>query len=58
MLRADASFYLEETQILIENGSNYNDADNYGNSCLDYASKFSWRTEFLEFVKEFENENR
>lgn len=97
VLRADVSFYLEATQILIENsininqkdkygaiplsyaianvkldsktmkpvymlllknGSNYNDADNYGNSCLDYASKFSWRTEFLEFVKEFENENR
>lgn len=44
--------------MLLENGSNYNDKDDYGNSCLDYASKFSWRNEFLEFVKEFENERR
>lgn len=41
--------------LLMKKGSNYRTKDKYENSCLDYALRFSWRTEFLEFVEEYEN---
>ncbi|MBR6403821.1 MAG: hypothetical protein IKS48_10605 [Eubacterium sp.] len=31
--------------------------DNYGNSCLDYAKKFSWRMDVVELMEKYENEN-
>lgn len=43
---------------LLANGANYNIEDNYGKSCLDYAKAFSWRNEFIDIVREFENGNK
>lgn len=37
---------------LVEMGSDYNSKDNYGNSCLDYAKQFSWRTGFVQMVED------
>lgn len=37
---------------LIKSGSDYNSKDNYGNSCLDYAKQFSWRTGFVQMVED------
>ena len=42
-------------KIQLENGANYKLKDNYGKSCLDYAKVFTWRKEFLDYVREFEN---
>lgn len=41
---------------LLEKGSNYKNKDKFGKSCVDYASEYSWRNDFLPIVKEFENE--
>lgn len=37
---------------LVEMGSDYNSKDNYGNSCLDYARRFSWRTGFVQMIED------
>ena len=31
--------------------------DNYGNSCIDYAKKFSWRTDIIELMERDKDEN-
>ena len=45
-------------EYLLKNGCEYNSKDNYGNSCMDYAKRFGWRNDFIDIVKEYENENR
>ena len=42
--------------LLLENGSDYCSKDIFGKSCLDYAEEYSWRNDFIDIVKEFEND--
>ena len=39
---------------LVTNKSDYQEKDNYGNSCMDYATQFK-REVFIEVVKEYKN---
>ncbi|MGA3439575.1 ankyrin repeat domain-containing protein, partial [Lactiplantibacillus plantarum] len=32
--------------------------DGFGKSCLDYAKEYSWRNDFLDIVKEYENSKK
>lgn len=41
---------------LLRVGSDYKNKDEFGKSCLDYAEEYFWRNDFLDLVKEFENE--
>ena len=41
--------------LLLQNGSNYNLKDIFGKSCLDYSKEYTWRNEFINIVKEYEN---
>lgn len=43
---------------LLEQGSKYKHKDIFGKSCLNYANEYSWRNDFTEIVKEFEDENK
>lgn len=42
---------------LLECGSDYNNKDIFGKSCIEYAKEYSWRNNFVEIVKEYENED-
>jgi ankyrin repeat protein len=42
---------------LLGQGSEYMHKDMLGKSCVDYAKEYSWRNEFLNILKEYENEN-
>lgn len=44
-------------QYLLMHGADYNNRDNFGKSCMDYANEYSWRNDVVEIIKEFENEN-
>lgn len=46
----------EVYKYLLQNGSIYDHADVFGKSCLDYANEYSWRTGFIDIVKEVQND--
>ena len=48
----------EMYQLLLNKGSDYNLKDGFGKSCLDYAKEYSWRNDFLDIVKEYENSKK
>lgn len=43
---------------LLERGANYNNRDIFGKSCVDYSKEYSWRSDVVEIIKEFENANK
>lgn len=43
---------------LLRAGSDYQRKDKWGNSVLDYAMSNDWRPDFLDIIKEFEDENK
>lgn len=43
---------------LLSQGSKYCEKDNFNKSCLDYAKELLWRIEFIDLVKEYENEKQ
>lgn len=48
----------KQYRYLIRCGSNYKEKDDFGKSCIDYAKELSWRADFINIVKEYENENK
>lgn len=46
----------EVYKYLLKNGSSYAHTDVFGKSCIDYANEYSWRTGFIDIVKEMQND--
>jgi len=55
--KSDTKDLKELFQYLFLNGADYKHKDKFDKSVMDYAKEFNWRTEFLDYVKEYENEN-
>ena len=48
----------ETFKYLLEKGSDYTIKNKFGDSCLEVAESLSWRHDFLDIVKEYEESKR